>query len=84
MYMCPVSILTADAHTSVDHAVHVDGDTKGTVSMVPRGETDLACAGTTTDRITLWMHAETNTVIKLDDSLSLLLKYVLHLHIPPH
>ena len=26
--------------------------------------------------------AEANTVMKLDDSLSLLLKYVLHIHIP--
>ena len=72
MLACLVSILTADAHTSVDHAIHVDGDTKGTVSLVPRGETDLVCTGTTRDRVTLCMQAETNTVMKLDDSLNLL------------
>lgn len=76
MLACLVSVLTADTHTSVNHAVHVDRDAKRTVSMAPRGEADLACAGTTRDRVALWMHTETNTIMKLDVSLNLLLKYV--------
>ena len=44
---CLVSVLTAHTHSSVNHAIHVDGDAERTVSMASRGEADLVCVGTT-------------------------------------